>query len=147
MDERRTPFTNAAVENHLRGVRYRYLIPDSQEIIARARRLQAYLNQYASSVNQLEFCIAACTPIFNQFGVTLYNSTVALSRGRGDQRPNINPDPIAVYFPHAEDADLSTDQSCNYFMAIMGPKALGVQEKLESLFHSSSKLDASETKR
>jgi hypothetical protein len=141
-DERRTPFTNAVVESLERGVRYKYLIPDDQQTIQRARRMQAYLSQYASSVKQLEFRIAACAPIFNQFSVTLYNPSAPRSK-KSESKSLSSPNPIAVYFPHADDVGLNLDNSGAYFTAIMGTRALEVQEKLEALFSTSRILDGS----
>jgi hypothetical protein len=144
-DEGRTSFTNAVVENLERGVRYKYLIPDSPEIIARARRMQTYLRQYAPTVKQLEFRIATCTPIFNQFSVTLYNPAL-FHAAKSEMRANSQTSPVAVYFPHAEDVDFNPDQSDAFFTAIRGSGALRVQERIESLFNSSKALGRSEIK-
>jgi len=135
-DEKRSPFTNAVSDNLERGVRYRYLIPDSQETIARARRLQTYLSQYTSSIKQLEFRVAASIPIFNQFSVTLYNPALPSGK-RSDQKSSGNTNPVAVYFPHAEDVSLSQDEAGSVFIAVAGNRALDIQEQLESLFNSS----------
>lgn len=138
-DGERSPFTNVVVDNLERGVHYRYLIPNSQETIARARRLHTYLSQYASSVKQLEFRVADCGPIFNQFSVTLYNPALP-SRKRGDQNTAGNTDPIAVYFPHADEVGPSQREAGPAFIAVMGNRALATQEQLESLFISSKSL-------
>jgi hypothetical protein len=144
-EEGRTPFTNAVVENLERGTHYRYLIPDSPEIIARARRMHNYLHQYASSVKQLEFRVATCAPIFNQFSVTLYNPS-SIATKRTDQKADSGTSPIAVYFPHAEEIDFNPDQSDAVFTAIRGTSALKIQENLEALFDTSRVLGRSETK-
>jgi hypothetical protein len=144
-EEGRTPFTNAVVENLERGVRYKYLIPDSPELIARARRMHTYLRQYASTVKQLEFRVAACAPIFNQFSVTLYNPS-SIGTRRTDQKSDGSTAPVAVYFPHAEEVDLNPDQSNTVFTAIRGASALNIQENLESLFESSKPLGRGEGK-
>ena len=144
-DEKRSPFTNAVVDNLERGVRYRYLIPDAPETVARARRLQTYLSQYTSSAKQLEFRVAACIPIFNQFSVTLYNPALPSGK-KSDQESSGNASPIAVYFPHAQDVSIGQDEAGAAFIAVAGNRALDIQEQLESLLDCSKILGERETK-
>jgi hypothetical protein len=128
-DQGRSPFTNAVVVNLTRGVKYRYLIPDTPDIVRRAGRMCDYLRQYETWSGQVEFLIVTTPPTFNQFGVTLYN-------------PNqVNADDdystIAVYFPHAKDFQSVTDPRLVPFIAVREVGALEIQEELEKILETS----------
>lgn len=126
-DHGRSPFTNAVVVNLARGVKYRYLIPDTPDMVRRAERMLNYLHQYEIRRGQVEFLIVATPSAFNQFGVTLYNPNLV------DVDDDDDCATIAVYFPHAKDLEVVNDRSSIPFIAIREGGALKIQEELEKI--------------
>jgi hypothetical protein len=141
-DRGRSVFTNAVVVNLTRGVRYKYLVPDSPEIIRRAERMQEYLRRFAASAKQLEFRVASSPPLFNQFGVTLYNpdNVESISSPQTDGK---DCDTVAVFFPHAKDFEAEGIQEFTPFIAVRNGKAMEIQEKFEDMLAASRILSSS----
>ena len=135
-DRSRSIFTNAVVNNLSRGVRYKYLIPNSPEIIRRAERMQDYLRRFTASASQLEFRVTDIPPLFNQLGVTLYNP----DNVEGSSPPRTNDDTcatVAVFFPHANTFGTEQGEGVTPFMAMRNGKAMEIQEKFENMLIAS----------
>ncbi len=134
-DRSQSPFTNAVVTNLARGVKYIYVIPNSPEIILRARRMYSYFHQYAKASKQLVFHIANIPPIFNQFSVTLYNPD-NIKPADADVSETAT---IAVFFPHAKDAARSSDTDYTVpFIAVRESRALEIQEQFEAVLREAA---------
>jgi hypothetical protein len=133
-DRSRSPFTNAVVTNLKNNIKYKYLIPDSPEIIRRAERMQDYLRRFTKSEKQLEFRVAASPPLFNQFAVTLYNpdNVAGAPSGRDDVGAT-----VAVFFPHANSFGTESGGDVTPFIAVRDGKAMDIQEKFESMLINS----------
>ena len=139
-DRRRSPFTSAVSANLVRGVSYRYLLPNSDKLKIRAERMYEYLQQFAKSVDSLEFRITSGPPLFNQFAVTLYNPDRAVAELAMDSVSGT----VAIFFPHADDFN-ETEGVHAPFIAVRDRQALVLQEKFEQMWRDSGSLAASQT--
>ena len=133
-DENRSAFTEAVIGNLQLGVRYRYLLPESDGLKSRGRRLRECLEQYASgNSEQLQFRVTAMPP-FNS--ITIYNPSTGHNSARGSSKPS----KVAVSFPQADEYSLPDTMTDSVFHAVRGPQALVQQEHFDRVWKDATPL-------
>ncbi|MFL6118216.1 hypothetical protein [Actinophytocola sp.] len=114
-------FTHVVRENVLRGVKYRYLLPNDPLAIDRANHMRRSMTRIPRSRSLVKFRNSPRERLITQFGLTIYNPNYQHNED-GDRET------VAVFFPHYRDFSDEASQADAVFLTIKGRATQKVQE-------------------
>lgn len=112
-------FPDLVSENLTRGVKYRYIVPNSNQVLIRVNSL---LSKYKKIKNARKGIVFKCRPLelkLVQFGIAIYNPSITAEQGRQLS------DCVVVFYPHYKSHAPRTEAR---FISMKGPSTIEVQE-------------------
>jgi len=128
-------FPDLVGQNLMRGVKYRYIIPNKKQVLIRANSL---LNKYKKIKNGKKDIIFKSRPSeikLVQFGIAIYNPNIALKQNRQSSS-----DCVVVFYPHYKSFGPHTEAR---FISIKGQPTMEVQEGFLELWDDSIEISDS----
>jgi hypothetical protein len=126
-------FSDIVLGNLLKGVKYRYIVPQNKQVQI---RIDSLLQKYSAVKNRDKLIIYRSRPRqlkLVQFGVVIYNPTISKKAGR-------SPDEcVVIFFPHFQTSGPRANDAA--FISMRGVSTVEIQEGFLELWDESTEIE------